>query len=86
MSDESTGCADDDSDLGHAIAKIAQNSGAIDRMLLSQRIERRINEQFAQHEDVYMRGCGQLHSTRLWRLRNTVLRVVEEEIAKEQHL
>lgn len=47
-------------------------------------IERRITEQFAQHEDIYMREASELDRNRLWRLRDTVLRVVDEEIANER--
>jgi hypothetical protein len=47
------------------------------------RLCERIDEQFAQHEDVYLRNASDLDRNRLWRLRETMLRLVNEELADE---
>lgn len=44
------------------------------------RIRKRFDEQFAQHENIYMRTASDLDRNRLWQLRDTMVRIVNEEL------
>jgi hypothetical protein len=70
MSDESTGCADDGSDLSATLATIVVNETKLDRILLSARIERRVNE----------RMLDVLHKSWMRTMRDDILRIVNEEL------